>query len=95
MVVKLHLFSGFENRELGITPDMELGHLYEDTNSFAILAYAADKVGLKEQYAQNSDGFIHFDLWGKPLERAKRMFKIVSDLELAKDISHIEALGGR
>lgn len=86
-MIKLHLFTGFENKKLGITPDMELGHLYEDTNSFAILVYAAGKVGMKPKWAQNADGFVHFDLWGRPLEKAKQLFHIASDLELAEDIS--------
>ena len=89
MVIKLHLFSGFENKELGITRGMEIGHLYEDTNSFAILTYAVDKIGIKEGWVQNNDGFIHFDLWGAPLEKAKRIFNVVSDEELAKDMEAI------
>jgi hypothetical protein len=89
-MVKLHLFTGFENEALGITADMELGHLYEDTNSIAILAYAAEKVGLKASYKQDSDGLFHFDLWGKPLERAKRMFPVISDQTLHQDMIRIK-----
>jgi len=94
VVVKLHLFGGFENKALGITPDMELGHLYEDTNSLAILAYAAEKVGLKSSYQQETGGLVHFDLWGKPLERAKQMFAIVSDEELYQDMVNMNRKGG-
>lgn len=89
MVVKLHLFGGFENKELGITSNMELGHLYEDTNSIAILAYAGEKVGIKQGWLQNSDGFFHFDLWGSPLQRAKQLFQVASDLELASDMKRM------
>lgn len=90
-MVKLHLFSGFDSEWLGITADTELGHLYEDTNSFAILAYAAEKVGAKQEWAQNSNGFIHFDLWGQPLKKAKALFHIVSDEELAADMKRMRA----
>lgn len=96
MVVKLHLFRGFRNAILGITSDTELGHLYEDTNSVAILAFAGEKVGAKQEWLQNSDGFLHFDLWGSPLERARSLFHIASDEELARDMQTInKEKGGR
>lgn len=89
MVVKLHLFRGFENPALGITPDTECGHLYEDTGSFAILAFAGEKVGAKREWLQNTGGLVHFDLWGGPLERAKQLFHIASDHELTRDMEEI------
>lgn len=89
MAVKLHLFQGFANLRLGITSDTELGHLYEDTNSAAILAFAGEKVGVKQEWLQNSEGFLHFDLWGAALRRAKQLFPTVTDLELVADLERI------
>ena len=81
-MVKLHLFSGFEKRSLGITPDMELGHLYDDGNSRIRLSHAAARVGVGRRRAQTSKtGLVHYDLWGPPLARAKTLFPIVSGRE--------------
>jgi hypothetical protein len=89
-VLKLHLFSGFEKRSLGITRDMELGHLYEDTNSCTPLRDAAETLGVSAKRAQTSKtGLVHFDLWGEPLETAKKLFPIVSGRELARDIQRL------
>jgi hypothetical protein len=84
-MVKLHLFSGFENSRLGITRDMRLGHLYSDS-SLQELKEAAKRLGINPEYLQNSRGFYHYDLWGKPLEKACLLFKIVDNHELYRDI---------
>jgi hypothetical protein len=90
-VVKLHLFSGFEKRSLGITPDMELGHLYDDGNSRIRLAHAAAQIGVGRRRAQVSKtGLVHYDLWGPPLARAKTFFPIVSGRELVDDMRRIK-----
>lgn len=91
MIVKLHLFSGFENKELGITPDMELGHLYEDTNNWIILSYAAERIGVKQSWIQPQEktGLLHFDLWGNRLKWAKQHFLIVDDIEFAADMQRL------
>jgi len=86
-MIKLHVFSGFENRALGITSDMELGHLYDDEEDLAALRRAALKVGLKEQWLQsNETGIWHFDVWKKPLESATKLFPIVDDRVFAEDV---------
>lgn len=84
-MIKLHLFTGFENKDLGITPDMEVGHLYSDDDNKGELVDAAVGCGLNSGYIQSAS-LVHFDLWGKPLERAKKRFRIVSDLELSVDM---------
>lgn len=91
MVIKLHLFSGFENPSLGTTPDMELGHLYDDQNDQRALIKAASQLGLASGYMQGAGtGFIHFDLWGNPLIKAKKLYKIVTDQELAGDMERLK-----
>lgn len=84
MTIKLHLFTGFENQKLHITSDMELGHLYSTTNRGELIG-AAKSLGLSANYIQEGD-LVHFDIWGKPLIAAKKMFHVVSDLELATDM---------
>ena len=89
-MVKLHLFSGFEKHSLGITPEIELGHLYDDINSHANLADAAQRLGVNTRRTQTSRaGLVHFDLWGKPLVRAKKLFPLVSGRELARDMQRL------
>lgn len=94
-MVKLHLFSGFENRRLGISSDMEQGHLYSDAGDYIELREAAVfRLGLKEEYMHNP-GFAHFDLWGGPLKRAKRLFSVVNDLQLAEDMKALAVDRGK
>lgn len=90
-MVKLHLFRGWENLILGIGPNTELGHLYEDTNDQEALCDAIEKVGGKRQWIQSAKktGLMHFDLWGKPLEIAKKLFRIVTDQEFAEDVARL------
>jgi hypothetical protein len=90
-MIKLHLFTGFDNPALGITPDMELGHLYDDQNDQRALITAASELGLSSGYMQVGTGLIHFDLWGKPLIKAKNLHKIVTDLELAEDMKGLNS----
>ena len=90
-MVKLHLFSGFEKRSLGITPGMELGHLYDDGNSLLRLANATAQIGVGRRRAQMSKtGLVHYDLWGPPLARAKTLFPIVSGRELVADMRRLK-----
>lgn len=91
-MIKLHLFSGFENKKLGITPETALGHLYSDMEQVAELKYAGARVGMKDKWLQNKDdtGIWHFDLWGKPLEKAKRLFPIVTDFEFVADVLRLK-----
>lgn len=84
-MVKLHLFGGFENKPLGITCNMELGHLYSDIGDRKELIDAGIKVGIKERWLQGIN-LIHYDLWGKPLERAKAIFPLVTDIEFGEDL---------
>jgi hypothetical protein len=84
-MVKIHLFSGFENERLQITRDTPLGHLYSD-ESMAELLEAAQLVGVNPDYIQNSRGFFHFDLWGKPLAKARLFFSRAGNHDLYRDI---------
>jgi hypothetical protein len=90
-MVKIHLFSGFENSRLKIERDTRLGHLYSDF-SLEELLEAACLVGVKSQCIQNSRGFYHFDLWGKPLLKARLFFPRVNNRELYRDL---QAVPGR
>ncbi len=90
-MVKLHLFSGFEKQSLGITADMALGHLYDDGNSLLRLAQATAEIGVGRRRAQMSKtGLVHYDLWGPPLVRAKRLFPVVSRRELGTDMRRLK-----
>lgn len=91
-MIKLHLFSGFENPILGITPDMEIGHLYDDQNDQRALIIAAIELGLASSYMQGAGtGLIHFDLWGNPLIKAKKkLYKIVTGVEMAEDMERLK-----
>lgn len=94
-MIKLHLFSGFENKRLGITPDMELGHLYSDTGDRGELCEAAASVGLYTGTIQEKEGLVHFDLWGQPLARAIERFPLATDAELYEDMKKIKRKKGR
>jgi hypothetical protein len=84
-VVKLHLFSGFENWRLGIDRATPLGHLYSDLEIRELLQ-AARELGVPAGALQCSRGFYHFDLWGDPLERARFRHKIVDNHEIYRDM---------
>ncbi len=84
-MIKLHLFSGFENERLGIQRDTPLGHLYSDQSTDELLA-AARLIGIYPARLQNSRGFIHLDLWGEPLTKARQQFKIVTNREIYQDM---------
>ncbi len=84
-MVKLHLFSGFENERLGIQRDTLLGHLYSDESDDELVE-AARIIGISPARLQNSRGFIHLDLWGEPLSRARQQFKIVTNREIYQDM---------
>ncbi len=86
-MVKLHLFSGFENARLKITRQMQLGHLYSDAGIHELLE-AARLVGVKPDRLQNSRGFYHFDLWGKPLRRARLFFTGVDNHGIYRDMQN-------
>ena len=84
-MIKLHIFSGFENPTLAITEDMELGHLYSDVFDKQELLAAGAKVGMKSRWLQSKEtGLIHFDLWATPLRKAKELYLTVTDEEFAK-----------
>jgi len=85
-MVKIHLFSGFQNDRLKITRDTLLGHLYSDRAVDELLE-AARTVGVNPDYLQNSRGFRHFDLWGKPLIKARLIFPQVNNHQLAHDLA--------
>jgi hypothetical protein len=84
-MVKIHVFSGFESERLKIKRETLLGHLYSDL-SVSELLEAAKTVGVNQACLQNSRGFYHFDLWGKPLARARLFYKRVSNRELYQDM---------
>ena len=84
-MVKLHLFSGFENPRLGIERVTPLGHLYSDRDTLE-LEQAARELGVPAGALQCSRGFYHFDLWGEPLARARFRHQIVDSHELYQDI---------
>lgn len=92
-MIRLHLHSGFSNPKLHIKPDMELGHLYDDRGDEQAMAQAVTKVGLAPGYIQRDHGFAHFDLWAKPLEKAKTLFRITGDREFAKDVERLSKEG--
>lgn len=86
-MIKLHLFSGFHNTKLGITEDMEIGHLYSVNEDVVELGAAGIRVGMKPWWMQKSNtGILHFDLWRRPLRRAKELYPIVTDMEFAADV---------
>jgi hypothetical protein len=89
-MVKIHLFSGFENRRLKIERDTPLGHLYSD-DSLEELLQAALLVGVHAECIQNSRGFYHFDLWGKPLIRARLLYPHVTNRELYRDLQAVRS----
>jgi hypothetical protein len=98
-MVKIHLFSGFENKRLQIERDTPLGHLYSDSSQSELLA-AARQVGVNPRCLQNSRGFYHFDLWGKPLVRARLFYPRVNNRELYRDLQAVperkrEGYGGK
>jgi len=80
-MVKLHVFSGFENARLKIQRDTLLGHLYSDRDQEELVEAAA-VVGINPDYLQNSRGFYHYDLWGKPLFKARLFYQRVTNREL-------------
>ncbi len=95
-MIKLHLFSGFEKRSLGITLDMKLGHLYDDGNSLLNLAAATARIGVGRRRAQMSKtGLVHYDLWGPSLARAKTLFPTVSGRELVADMRRLKVSASR
>jgi hypothetical protein len=87
-MIKIHLFSGFENQRLKIRRDTPLGHLYSDQSSSELLE-AARIVGVNPRCIQNSRGFYHFDLWGKPLLKARLFYPRVSNHELYRDLQAV------
>jgi hypothetical protein len=86
-MIKVHIFSGFENPKLGITKDTELEHLYSTRDSSELIQAALD-LGLKEVYVQRDrdTDFVHFDLWGAPLRKAREIHKTVNDKEFYTDL---------
>jgi hypothetical protein len=84
-MVKIHLFSGFESPRLKITRDTRLGHLYSD-NCREELLEAAHLVGVKTCHLQNSRGFYHYDLWGKPLKKARLFFPVADNHTIYRDM---------
>jgi hypothetical protein len=84
-MVKIHLFSGFESARLPITRDTLLGHLYSDADLDELLA-AAGLVGVNQAYLQCSRGFFHYDLWGKPLVRARLLFPRATNRQIYQDM---------
>ncbi len=87
-MVKIHLFSGFENTRLKITREMLLGHLYSDRGCTELIE-AARLVGVDPRCIQNSRGFYHFDLWGRPLVKARLFFPRVNNRELYRDLQAV------
>ena len=69
---------------------MELGHLYDDTGDYRALIMVAIQLELSSRYLQRGE-FVHFDLWGKPLIRAKELYTIATDLELAEDMERLNS----
>ena len=84
-MVKIHIFSGFESERLKIRRDTLLGHLYSDEGTLELIE-AAQTIGVNPAYLQNSRGFFHFDLWGKPLTRARLFYPHVNNRELFCDL---------
>jgi hypothetical protein len=75
-MIKLHVF-----HQAG----REYGYLYDDAGEFEELCAAAEQCGLsREKYQEGK--LIHFDLWGKPLKKAKELFRIVDNHEIAADM---------
>ena len=89
---RLRIFKGVINKKQGITPDMEVGHLYHYKNDIDELAYLGALIGLNPQWIQNRlTGLAHFDLWGSPLAKARKLFKIVAKDEAEADILRFAA----
>jgi hypothetical protein len=84
-MVKIHLFSGFESARLPITRDTPLGHLYSDAELDELLA-AAGLVGVNQGHLQCSRGFFHYDLWGRPLQKARLLFPHATNRQIYQDM---------
>ena len=87
-MVKIHLFSGFESERLKIKRDTPLGHLYSDSNKEELIE-AARLVGVNPAYIQHKRGFYHFDLWGKPLIKARLFYTRASNREIYRDMQSV------
>jgi streptomycin 6-kinase len=93
-LVKLHLFSGFENARLGIEKNTQLGHLYSDWRHEELLE-AGRELGINPGALQCSRGFYHFDLWGEPLKKACSLHKIVGNHEIFRDMRSLDREAAR
>lgn len=87
---RLNIFKGVVNKEKGINPNMEVGHLYHCKNDVDELAALGALIGLNPNWMQNKmNGLAHYDLWGVPLKKAKMMFRIVTHEEIIEDLTRI------
>jgi len=92
-MVKIHLFSGFESDRLKIKRDTPLGHLYSDTGKEELIE-AARLVGVNPACLQKSHGLYHFDLWGKPLIKARLFFTRATNREIYRDMQAVNQASG-
>lgn len=77
--VKLYITKGITNKNMGITPDQEIGYLYHAENDYKELEHCAVKVGANPSWMQNKlNGLAFYYLWGSPLMKAKIIYKVVS-----------------
>lgn len=87
---RLRIFKGRSDKKLGITPDMEIGHLYHYNNEREELSEFGKLIGLSPSWMQNRwEGLAHYDLWGAPLIKARKLFKVVTIEEVYQDMGRL------
>jgi hypothetical protein len=97
MAVKVCVARGVNNKRLGITPDTEIGYLYETENKHEALKDAAMKVGLNPNWMRaedtpfNQTGFICYLTFRSPLSKARKLFPVVEKAEFKQDYERIVA----
>lgn len=94
-MTKVHLFFTDEPiPHLRVGANTELGHLYSDDGNTEDLHQAAKEVGLKRRWFQAAEPMPHYDLWRRPLEKAKELYQVADDDEFYQDMER-RRLSGR
>jgi hypothetical protein len=88
---RLYIRKGYSNPKIGITPGMDVGHLYHVDNNLSELIAIAAYLGLSPKWIQNKPASVsHYDIYGLPLKTARKIIKVVAKEELIGDIHRIE-----
>lgn len=87
---RLFIRKGYENKKLGITPDMEVGFLYHYKNDLDELGEIGKCLWLSPSWIQaRLKGLAHYELWGAPLKEARKLFRVVTREELHQDYDRL------